>query len=109
MQASDLDNGTDGMDARLEVRLFGPMRVSICGAPMPRLRSRKGLWLLALLALRDGRDVDRGWIAGTLWPESDEARSRGRSTYRNGSRPWYRLPAHLELPAYRERGFAAGH
>src|SRR5207248_7379106 len=44
--------------------------------PLPRLRSRKGLWLLALLALRPGRDVDRGWLTGTLWPDCDEADGR---------------------------------
>ena len=35
----------------LEIRLFGPIDVRVCGQPL-RLRSRKGLWLLALLALR---------------------------------------------------------
>lgn len=40
---------------------------------MPRLRTRKGQWLLALLALRPGAEVARDWLAGTLWPESAEA------------------------------------
>ena len=40
---------------------------------MPRLKTRKGLWLLALLALRHDRDVDRNWLAGTLWPDAEEA------------------------------------
>jgi DNA-binding transcriptional activator of the SARP family len=39
---------------------------------MPRLKTRKGLWLLALLALRRDRDVDRNWLGGTLWPDTDE-------------------------------------
>src|SRR5690349_1191588 len=56
----------------LEMRLFGPMEVRIHGTPLPRLRSRKGLHLLALLALRRERIVDRLWIAGTLWPDCDE-------------------------------------
>src|SRR5207248_3521000 len=30
-------------------------------------------WVLALLALRDGRPVERSWLAGTLWPESSES------------------------------------
>jgi predicted ATPase/DNA-binding SARP family transcriptional activator len=60
----------------LELRLFGPMEVKVGANPLPHLRSRKGLWLLALLALRGGRDVDRDWIAGTLWPECDEAHGR---------------------------------
>jgi predicted ATPase/DNA-binding SARP family transcriptional activator len=36
------------------------------------LRSRKSVWLLALLALRAGDHVDREWLAATLWPESQE-------------------------------------
>jgi predicted ATPase/DNA-binding SARP family transcriptional activator len=60
----------------LEMRLFGPMEVRVGGELLPRLRSRKGLWLLALLALRGGRGVERDWVAGTLWPDSDEADAR---------------------------------
>src|SRR5262245_36012309 len=60
----------------LELRLFGPIAVEVGGRPLPHLRSRKGLWLLALLALREGRNVERDWIAGTLWPECDERRGR---------------------------------
>src|SRR5438105_13183781 len=60
----------------LEIRLFGPMEVRIGPLPLPRLRSRKGLWLLALLALRAGRDVERDWLAGILWPECDETDAR---------------------------------
>src|SRR5438093_1492553 len=48
----------------LEIRLFGPLEVRIGPYPLPRLRSRRGLWLLALLALRGGRDVERDWLAG---------------------------------------------
>src|SRR5579859_5019065 len=59
----------------LEIRLFGPPSVLIEGEPMPRLKTRKGMWLLALLALRHGRDVDRNWLAGTLWSDNDEAMS----------------------------------
>jgi predicted ATPase/DNA-binding SARP family transcriptional activator len=36
------------------------------------LKHRKGQWLLALLALRAGREVDRSWLAGLLWPGSTE-------------------------------------
>jgi non-specific serine/threonine protein kinase len=56
--------------------LFGPIEVHLASRPLPRLRSRKGLWLLALLALRSGREVDRDWLAATLWPDSDEAHGR---------------------------------
>lgn len=56
----------------LSIRLFGSMEVRVSGAPLPPLRSRKGLWLLALLVLRHDREIDRLWLAGTLWPDSPE-------------------------------------
>src|SRR5438093_13542046 len=56
----------------LAIHLFGPFEVQVNGAPLPRLRYRKGQWLLALLILRHGRETDRAWLAGTLWPESPE-------------------------------------
>lgn len=62
--------------SRLELCLFGAIDVRIGGCPLPHLRSRKGLWLLALLALRAGRDVDRGWLAETLWPDGEPERAR---------------------------------
>jgi predicted ATPase/DNA-binding SARP family transcriptional activator len=54
----------------LAIGLFGPFEVLLNGVPLPRLRSRKGQWLLALLALRHGTEVERTWLAGTLWPDS---------------------------------------
>jgi DNA-binding SARP family transcriptional activator len=57
----------------LRLSLFGPFEARVNGVPMPRLRTRKGQWLLALLALRAGSELHRGWLAGTLWPESDES------------------------------------
>jgi DNA-binding SARP family transcriptional activator len=62
----------------LVIHCFGPFRVQVGGAPLPRLRSRKAAWLLALLLLRHGREaegpppVERGWLATTLWPECPE-------------------------------------
>jgi DNA-binding SARP family transcriptional activator len=56
----------------LAISLFGPFDARVDGHPLPRLRSRKGYWLLALLALRHGREVERSWLAGTLWPDSPE-------------------------------------
>jgi hypothetical protein len=50
--------------------MFGPLQVELNGQPLPRLRSRKGHWLLALLVLRHGREVERAWLAGMLWPDS---------------------------------------
>ena len=57
----------------LVLNLFGPLEVRVHDTPLARLHSRKGLWLLALLALRQGRTVERDWIVGTLWPESSES------------------------------------
>jgi predicted ATPase/DNA-binding SARP family transcriptional activator/class 3 adenylate cyclase len=57
---------------KLAVRLFGPFEVRLNGRPLPRLRSRRGEWLLALLVLRHGAEVDRSWLAGLLWPDSSE-------------------------------------
>jgi non-specific serine/threonine protein kinase len=55
----------------LEIHLFGPLEVRLAGQPLPRLRSRKGRWLLALLLLRHGAEVERAWLAGNLWPDSN--------------------------------------
>src|SRR5687767_9298149 len=60
---------------KLELRLLGPMEARVHGQPLPPPRFRKELWALALLALRGGREVDREWLAGTLWPESAPAQA----------------------------------
>src|SRR5262245_29161163 len=60
--------------SRLTLTLFGAMTVRLGdGTLLPPLRTRKGFYLLALLALRGGREVERNWLAATLWPESGEA------------------------------------
>lgn len=59
------------MAAPLTIGLFGPMRVLVGDQPLPPVRSRKALWLLALLTLRHGRPVAREWLASTLWPDAD--------------------------------------
>jgi DNA-binding SARP family transcriptional activator len=64
---------SDRAPSALTIRLFGPFEVRVNGAPLPRVRTRKGQWLLALLALRHGCEVDRAWLAGLLWPESSES------------------------------------
>jgi predicted ATPase/DNA-binding SARP family transcriptional activator len=61
----------------LTIRLLGPFDVWVNGALLSRLRSRKGNWLLALLALRGRSEVDRAWLAGTLWPDSSEKQALG--------------------------------
>ena len=60
----------------LEIHLFGPFSARVRGEPVPRMRTRSVEWLLALLALRHGHAVSRSWLAGTLWPESDERQAR---------------------------------
>ena len=70
MTASDAV-GSETVSATLTITLFGPMQVLVMGRPVPHLRSRKSLWLLALLALRGGRPVQREWLAETLWPDAD--------------------------------------
>src|SRR5689334_20095566 len=59
----------------LDIRLFGSFDVSVGGQPIAPLRSRKGRSLLALLTLRHNRDVERAWLAGTLWPDSTESQA----------------------------------
>src|SRR5215468_2724448 len=59
----------------LTIHLFGPMQVLVNAEPMPRVRIRAIEWLLALLVLRHGRAVDRSWLAGTLWLDSQEDRA----------------------------------
>jgi predicted ATPase/DNA-binding SARP family transcriptional activator len=54
----------------LRIRLFGPFEVRVNGQPIRRLRFRKSQALFALLALRHGQEVERGWLAAQLWPES---------------------------------------
>src|SRR5687767_13858079 len=54
----------------LTIRMFGPFEVRIGGAPLPPLRSETGKHLFALLVLRHGLQVERSWLAGTLWPDS---------------------------------------
>jgi predicted ATPase/DNA-binding SARP family transcriptional activator len=56
---------------RIEIRLLGPFDVRIDGLPLARLRTRKGLHLLALLALRPSNEVQREWLVEALWPESE--------------------------------------
>ncbi|MCW3096981.1 MAG: transcriptional regulator, winged helix family, partial [Chthonomonadaceae bacterium] len=59
----------------IHLRLLGPFGVTLDDRPMPPLRSRSGLHLLALLALHANREVARDWLAGTLWPDSLEEQS----------------------------------
>jgi DNA-binding SARP family transcriptional activator len=63
------------MSYPLEIRLFGHCEVLVEGHPLPPLRSRKGLLLIAMLALRHGREVEREFLAGILWSDSVQAQA----------------------------------
>src|SRR5579862_2075298 len=64
---------SENVTASLAITLFGPPQVRVHGLPLPAFRSRKPLWLLALLTLRPNRPVEREWLAGTLWPDVDQS------------------------------------
>lgn len=57
----------------LSISLFGPLDIRVGGEPLGRIRTAKERWLLALLVLRGDRGVARDWLAGTLWPDSDQS------------------------------------
>ena len=59
----------------LTIHLFGSLQILVDEEPLPRLRTRSVEWLLALLVLRHPRVVDRSWLAGTLWPDTEEAKA----------------------------------
>src|ERR1700678_2897120 len=63
--------GSNETTVNLSIRLFGPLSVQVESAPLPPLRTRKGAWLLSLLVLRHPPPVERGWLASTLWPDSE--------------------------------------
>ncbi|GEM_PF-626591 len=57
-------------DTWLELHLLGPFDARLRGRPLAPLRSQKVAALLALLAVRPGRAVERDWLTRVLWPES---------------------------------------
>jgi predicted ATPase/DNA-binding SARP family transcriptional activator len=57
----------------LELRVFGPVEARVEGANITQLLSRKALWLLAILALREGKPIERQRLAGMVWPDSSDA------------------------------------
>ena len=69
----DIHAGRGVTHRTLRFSFFGAFAGELDGAAMPRLRSRKGVWLLALLALRNGREVSREWLTTMLWPDATEA------------------------------------
>jgi predicted ATPase/DNA-binding SARP family transcriptional activator len=62
---------SDDAASPFSIRLLGPFEVCCNGQPVPRLRYRKGQAVLTLLCLRHGCEVERDWLVGVLWPDSD--------------------------------------
>ncbi|MEP6756045.1 MAG: tetratricopeptide repeat protein [Chthonomonadales bacterium] len=62
----------DSKSCDFHIQLFGPFDLKIDGKPFEITHSRKEQWLLALLILKNGKEVTRDWLAGTLWPDSQE-------------------------------------
>ncbi len=60
---------------QFEIDLFGPVSIRVQGTNLPLLPSRKGVYLLALLALRHDRNVERDYLAGLLWPDSEQEKA----------------------------------
>jgi predicted ATPase/DNA-binding SARP family transcriptional activator len=56
----------------LVLRLFGPMEALVNGVSIASPRTRKAMWLLALLVLRGGTETERKWLAALLWPDSTD-------------------------------------
>jgi predicted ATPase/DNA-binding SARP family transcriptional activator len=60
----------------LKIRLFRELEITLNDEPLTPPHVQKAQWLLAVLALRQGHEVPRDWLAGLLWPDSDEKARR---------------------------------
>ncbi|MFN8423137.1 MAG: BTAD domain-containing putative transcriptional regulator [Anaerolineae bacterium] len=60
----------------LEIALFGPLRLSHDGAPLPPPALPRTLPLLAYLLLNRDRPIPRAALAFALWPDVPEAEAR---------------------------------
>ena len=58
----------------LTIRLFGTYHAALNGVPLAHAWHSDRL--LALLVLRRNLATERVWLAGTLWPDADEANAR---------------------------------
>jgi predicted ATPase/tetratricopeptide (TPR) repeat protein len=59
----------------LTLRLLGSPSFWVNGTPLTGLRYPQGRKLLAYLALQKGRPVERAYLAGLFWPETDPAQA----------------------------------
>ncbi len=60
-------------DLSLDVRLFGPICIFAGGRDVTASLSKRSTWLIAILALSEGKPVDRRKLTGMLWPDSPDA------------------------------------
>ena len=63
----------DTGSALLDLRLFGQAEVRVRGLDITGRLSKRAQWLMAILALREGRPIERHRLAGMIWPESTDA------------------------------------
>ncbi len=57
----------------LDIGLFGTVRVAVQGRDITALLTRRAALILAILALREGKPIERWRLAGMVWPESPDA------------------------------------
>ena len=68
---SDARESVGNQEPVFAIQMFGSIAVHCHGHLIPKMRTRKELWLLALLVLNAaGRPMERLRLAGMLWPES---------------------------------------
>ena len=60
-------------DSLLTLRLLGACEALAQGKPLPPMRYRRDMWLLALLVLRHDHEVARAELAALLWPDAAES------------------------------------
>ena len=66
---------TNAVSASMNISLFGGLEISAEGVPLYRVARRYKAWeLFVVLLLARGKPQRREYIAGLLWPDSDEAR-----------------------------------
>jgi predicted ATPase/DNA-binding SARP family transcriptional activator len=53
----------------LRINLFGTPYLTVDDVPLSAKLARKEQWLLALLALRQGKPITRDYLTGLLWPD----------------------------------------
>jgi len=62
-----------GVSPLLELRLFGQPSVHVLGHDLTADLPKKAVLLLALLAIREGKPVERSHVASVLWPDVSDA------------------------------------